>query len=124
MTDDFPQKAKGYIEAPAFASGKQLTFGWDVNQVISGSTTLIPFSQSNAWECTISFNTLTFEASPFTSLLFNGEEMSMVDNDNYKCGRHADAGRGARGFGHSRFRDVGCRPGLLRAGVTRHGPRC
>ena len=83
VTDDFPQKAKGYIEAPAFASGEKITFGWDVNQVISGSTTLIPFSQSNAGECTISFNTLTFAASPFTKLLFNGEEMSMVDNDNY-----------------------------------------
>ena len=85
VTDEFQQKARGYIVAPKFASGKQLTFGWDVNRVIAESTTLIPFSQSNAGECTISLNTKTFEASPFTKLLFNGEEMSMVDNDNYSA---------------------------------------
>ncbi len=83
VTADFPQKAKGYIETPAFESGRSITFGWDVNQVIAGSTTEIPFSQSNAGEYTISFNTKTFAASPFTKLLFNGEEMTMVDNDNY-----------------------------------------
>lgn len=85
VTDHFPQKAKGYIRTPAFESGRYITFGWDVNQVISGSTTEIPFSQSNAGECTISFNTRTFAASPFTKLLFNGEEMAMEDNDNYSA---------------------------------------
>ena len=83
VTAVFPQKARGYIAAPAFESGEQLTFGWDVNQIAAGITTGIPFMQTEAGEYTIRFNTLTFAASPFGEMLFAGEEMEKEDSDNY-----------------------------------------
>ena len=86
VTDNFPQKASGYITTPELdEAGSVVTFGYDTaaGGVVAGSTDPIPFSNSNAGEYTITFNILTFAGSPFTTLTFNGTEMAMVDSDNY-----------------------------------------
>lgn len=86
VTDVFPQKPQGYISTPELdAAGSVVTFGFDAEQggVVADSTEPIPFANSNAGEYTITFNLKTFEGSPFTKLLFNDTEMTMVDNDNY-----------------------------------------
>ncbi len=84
VTDNFPQKPKGYIKSPETTDGTVINFGWEDSAVKVGSKSAIPFTNSNAGVYTITFNTLTYEASPFTKLLLNGTEMTMVDDDNYK----------------------------------------
>ncbi|WP_088653652.1 DUF5125 domain-containing protein [Geofilum rhodophaeum] len=84
-TEDFPQKVKAIIKAPAFGErGNELTFGWKEGTVQHHSETPISFSNSNAGTYAITFNTLTYVASPFIILRFAGSEMAMVDDNNYK----------------------------------------
>lgn len=84
VTDDFPQKVRGYIEAPAFgANGNTLHFGWDVDKITEGNTQQIPFSNYSSGTYTIQFNTLTYVASPFVSYKINGNELTMVDDNTY-----------------------------------------
>lgn len=85
VTKNFPQKLKGYIKAPKVGeNGNEITFGWASAGIIEGSTSAISFSNSNAGKYAIEFNTYTYEASPFVKLLVDGEEMEVVDGDNYK----------------------------------------
>ncbi|WP_243349317.1 DUF5125 domain-containing protein [Parabacteroides sp. FAFU027] len=80
-----PQKFKAYIKTPVLnAQGNSLTFGWENSQIAIGSTSLIPFSNATAGTYDVTFNTLTCVASPFIKLMFNGTEMTMVDDNNYK----------------------------------------
>ena len=86
VTDDFPQKPQGYISTPELDdAGSVVTFGYDTETagIVADSTDPIPYANSNAGEFTISFNLKTFEGSPFIKLLFDGTEMTMLDNDNY-----------------------------------------
>lgn len=86
VTDNFPQKAKGYITTPELDElGSVVTFGYSSTEggIVADSTDPITFSNSNAGEYTITFNILTFAGSPFTKLTFNGTEMNMSDEDNY-----------------------------------------
>lgn len=86
VTDDFPQKPQGYISTPELDdAGSVVTFGYDTETagIVADSTDPIPFANSNAGEFTITFNLKTFEGSPFIKLLFDGTEMTMLDNDNY-----------------------------------------
>src|SRR5690554_1038572 len=84
-TEDFPQKVKAVIKAPAFGvRGNEITFGWREGGVQHNSETEIPFSNSTAGIYDITFNTMTYAASPFIILRFAGSEMAMVDDNNYK----------------------------------------
>lgn len=84
VTKALPQKVRAYIQAPAFGpNGNVLTFGWENEAVVQGSTQQIPFSYLSAGEYRISFNTLTYEASPFQSYKVNGVEMRMLDDTHY-----------------------------------------
>lgn len=86
VTDDFPQKPQGYISTPELDdAGSVVTFGYDTETagIVADSTDPIPYANSNAGEFTITFNMKTFEGSPFIKLLFDGTEMTMLDNDNY-----------------------------------------
>ncbi|WP_321333953.1 DUF5125 domain-containing protein [uncultured Bacteroides sp.] len=86
VMDTFPQKIKGYIKSPkASAQGNEITFGWSNGAIVEGTATPITFSKSSAGEYPISFNTLTYEGSPFMKLLVNDTLMQMVDDDNYKA---------------------------------------
>jgi hypothetical protein len=85
-TEDFPQKVKGYIEAPAYGeNGNPISFGWgNEGAITQGSEADINFSNYSAGVYDITFNILTYEASPFITLEFAGTEMSMVDENNFK----------------------------------------
>ncbi|KGE15264.1 DUF5125 domain-containing protein [Sphingobacterium deserti] len=84
VTKELPQKVKGYIQAPAFGTnGNTLSFGWENEKVTQGSTQQIPFSYLSAGEYRISFNTMTYAASPFQSYKVNGVEMRMLDDNHY-----------------------------------------
>lgn len=85
LTESLPQKIKGYIKAPLI--GNQTTpivFGWANGAIVQGTNNPIVFSNSKAGLYDVTFNTLTYVGAPFIKLLFGGQEMSMVDDDNYK----------------------------------------
>lgn len=86
VTGEFPQKPQGVIRTPELdALGSTVTFGYDLEAggISAESVEPIPFANSNAGEFTITFNLMSFEASPFIRLEFGGTEMTMVDTDNY-----------------------------------------
>lgn len=84
VSGDFSQKMKAYIKTPKVGEhGNELTFGWEDNTIAVGSTTSIPFSNTEPGNYTIQFNTFNYEASPFAKLLLNGKEMELVENDVY-----------------------------------------
>lgn len=84
VTGDFSQKMKAYIKTPKVGeNGNELTFGWEDNTITIGSTTSIPFSNTEPGNYTILFNTLSYEAAPFVKLMLNGKEMELVENDVY-----------------------------------------
>lgn len=85
VTQEFPQKPKGYFRTGELdEEGTIATFGWANGQVAYDSTEAIPLSNSVAGEFTVSFNLKTFEAAPFVKLLFNGVEMEMVTESTYQ----------------------------------------
>ena len=84
VTAEFSQKVKGYIKAPKTgANGNEILFGWSDGAITQHTDSKITFSSSQAGEYTITFNTLTYEASPFVKLKVNENEMEMIDDDNY-----------------------------------------
>ncbi|WP_270090718.1 DUF5125 domain-containing protein [Sphingobacterium sp. SYP-B4668] len=87
VTQNFPYAVKGYISAQAVGEqGNPLTFGWENNSVALGSVNQIPFSNSVSGTYTISFNTFSFDASPFIiAYAVNGSVMSRVNDDNFKA---------------------------------------
>ncbi|GAO29694.1 hypothetical protein JCM15548_11913 [Geofilum rubicundum JCM 15548] len=100
-TENFPQKVKAVIKAPAFGDrGNDITFGWREGAVQHHSDTQIPFSNSNAGVYAISFNTLNYQAAPFIVLRMAGTEMAMVDDNNYKIEKELeqDAAISIEGF--------------------------
>lgn len=85
VTDSFDANVNATIATPAVESGSDgISFGWSNSAIEAGSDTSIPFSNGIAGTYTISFNTLTFEGSPFVSLTVNDVETTMVDADNYE----------------------------------------
>lgn len=84
-TEDFPQKVKAVVKAPAFGErGNEIIFGWRDGAVQHHSETQISFSNSSPGVYDINFNTLTYQAAPFIILRFAATEMSMVDDNNFK----------------------------------------
>lgn len=84
-TADFPQEVKGYIKTPkAGPYSNEVTFGWESAKMVQGSISFATFSSPGTGAYSITFNTYTYEASPFVKLLLNGDEMEVIDNDNYR----------------------------------------
>lgn len=67
VTAEFPQKMDATIESP----DGEVVFGWNGSNVEAGVEGLIPFSGPTAGKYEVTFNTLTFEASPFTVVTIN-----------------------------------------------------
>lgn len=81
-----PAKVKGYIQAPAFGTdGNEMTFGWESNSIVEGSTADIPFSNSSSGNYAIRFNSFDYEASPFIiAYAINGTVMDRLDDDHFQ----------------------------------------
>jgi len=86
VTKTFPSsKLYGYVKTPIMNdNGNEITFGWFNNAVEAGVTNYIPFSSSRGSNFSVTFSTLTFEASPFFEIIVNQSYMDMVDENNYK----------------------------------------
>lgn len=84
VTEHFESKVKAYIKAPKVGEyGNEIAFGWSNNAVTQDTDNPIPFSSIEKEAYTISFNTLTYQASPFVKLLMNNTEMTMLDDSHY-----------------------------------------
>ena len=80
MTQRFPGEMKGKIVAPAVGkNGNEITFGYENSEIKPGAEGLIPFSNSAPGRYTISFNTFSFEGSPFVVLTLNGQRLEAMD---------------------------------------------
>jgi hypothetical protein len=83
-TELFPLELPAYIKTPVTdAAGNEIVFGWENGKITHGSTEYIPFASVQGGKYSITFNTKTYEASPFVSYLCNNTEMSRVNNDNF-----------------------------------------
>jgi hypothetical protein len=94
VKQDFPMKVSGYIKAPAMGTnGNEITFGWEDNAVVAGSTSNIPFSNF-AGEYSITFNSFDYQAAPFIiPYAVNDVGMTRVDDDNYKIEMDVEQGQ-------------------------------
>jgi hypothetical protein len=86
-TEMFPSTdLPAYIKTPVISEwGTEITFGWSAAGIVQGSTTSIPFVSSVAGKYSVTFNTLTYEASPFFEIFINSRKMDMVDKANFKA---------------------------------------
>ena len=86
VTELFPVNVNAIIEAPAIAEGEDpVSFGWNGTEIDAESDGMIPFSNGVAGEYEVTFNTFSFEGSPFVTLTINDEETTMIDTDTYEA---------------------------------------
>ncbi|MDR0754879.1 MAG: DUF5125 domain-containing protein [Prevotellaceae bacterium] len=85
-TEVFPSTdLPSYIKTPVISEwGNEITFGWGEDGITQGSTADIPFVSSTSGKFSVTFNTLTYEASPFFEILINSEKMEMIDKQNFR----------------------------------------
>ena len=80
MTQRFPAEIKGVIVAPKMSdNGNEITFGYEGSEIKPGAEGLIPFSNSAPGRYTVSFNTFSFEGSPFVVMTLNGQRLEAID---------------------------------------------
>lgn len=84
MEANLPSKVKAYIVAPAYGkNGNVVNFGWEDGKITQGSTQVIPFSSLTAGSYALSFNSMSYAATPFEAYTVNGEDMQMLNDDQY-----------------------------------------
>lgn len=87
-TEAFPSnELPAYIKTPVVDSkGREIIFGWDESEggITEGTTTDIPFVSSEGGTYSVTFNAMTFEATPFFEVTLNGKKMEMITKDNYQ----------------------------------------
>lgn len=106
FTQRLPQELKGYIKAPKYGeNGNELTFGYVSNSIAIGAESPIPFSNANAGKYTVSFNTYTFEGSPFTKLMFNDQLFESTDDTHAQTDMKLTQGQALNPSGFPNFAD-------------------
>ena len=85
-TEAFPSSdLPAYIKTPVVdANGNEITFGWENAGIMQGITTSIPFVSPQPGIFSITFNTRTYEASPFFEILIDGHPMAPLDKENFQ----------------------------------------
>lgn len=82
VTERFPNEVKGYIVAPKVGEfGNEMTFGWGGKAIAEGLKTNITFSNSTAGKYAITFNTFSYEGSPFLNLEVDGVKFEVLDSE-------------------------------------------
>lgn len=78
--ESVPQMMKATIIAPKYGeNGNSVTFGWEGNGVKENTTSPITFLSLQSSPYEITFNTFTYERTPFTVYKLNGKEMEFVN---------------------------------------------
>lgn len=76
----FPQEVRGKIVAPAMSENGNVTvFGYENSEIKVGAEGYIPFSNAAPGRYEISFNTFSFEGSPFVVMTLNDEQLTPID---------------------------------------------
>ncbi|MBP9585281.1 MAG: DUF5125 domain-containing protein [Bacteroides sp.] len=84
VNDLFEKEVPAFIKAPKMgANGNEITFGWENNKIVQGSTGEIPFLNAIKGVYPITFNSKSYAASPFFKFLFNGTPMEVMDSESY-----------------------------------------
>ena len=83
-TGSLPEDFQAYIITPAIdGKGTEITFGWNGREIVPGGTAPIPFDAVG--KGTITFNTKTFEGSPFVNIWINGFKAEPTPQGTYKA---------------------------------------
>ena len=84
-TEAFPSTdVPAFIKTPVVTpNGNEITFGFESGNVIEGGTSQIPFSSQVGGKFPITFNTLTYEATPRFEVFLNDQKMTIVDSEHY-----------------------------------------
>ena len=80
ITQRFPSELRGVIVAPKYgANGNEIVFGYENSEIKPYAEGSIPFSNSAPGRYTVSFNTFTFQGSPFVTLTLNDQKLEAID---------------------------------------------
>lgn len=92
-TGKLPQEVKGKIITPAYgANGNEIVFGYEGSEIKVDGESSIPFSNSVPGRYTISFDSFTFEGSPFVVLSFNGQKFAPISDTEFAIDMNAAKG--------------------------------
>ncbi len=85
-TEPFPStELPAYIKTPVVDDkGREIIFGWEAGGITQDVSENIPFVSPVGGTYSVTFNTLTYTASPFFEILLDGNKMTMVDKQNYQ----------------------------------------
>lgn len=86
VTDVFPSELFATIEVPKYGKdGNAMSFGNVDGKISNGSNELINFSADLDGEYKVTFNTLTYEGTPFIKFAVNDIEFTKIDDNKYKA---------------------------------------
>lgn len=84
VTDKFPSELFATIEVPAYGeNGNTMVFGYSDGAIANGVNDAINFSADTDGRYTVTFNTKSYEGTPFIKFAVNGVEFTKIDNSNY-----------------------------------------
>ena len=85
VTDVFPSELYATIEAPKYGeNGNAIVFGSSDGKITNGTTSAINFTSDIDGLYTVTFNTLTFEGTPFIKFALNDVEFEKIDETHSK----------------------------------------
>lgn len=85
VTDVFPSELYATIEAPKYGeNGNAMVFGSSDGKITNGSNDQINFTADIDGEYTVTFNTKTYEGTPFIKFALNDVEFESIDNTRSK----------------------------------------
>lgn len=85
VTDVFPSELFATIEVPRYGeNGNAMIFGYSDGKIINGSDSPINFTADIDGEYTVTFNTKTYEGTPFIKFALNDVEFEAIDNTKSK----------------------------------------
>ena len=96
VTEAFPSTdLPAYIKTPVVDDkGREILFGWEAGTITQDVLENIPFVSPKGGAYTVSFNTKTYEATPFFEILINDQKMMMIDKENYEIDLDLSNGQG------------------------------
>lgn len=84
VTSDFKSEQTAYIVAPKYGeNGNEIPFGNLDGKIMNGVETNIEFTADTDGEYEITFNTLTFEGTPFIKFALNDNEFNKKDDNHW-----------------------------------------
>lgn len=94
VTDNFKIEQNAYIVAPKYGeNGNEIPFGNQDGKIVNGVKTNIEFTADTENGYEITFNTLTFEGTPFIKFALNDVEFNKQDDNNWYVDMELEQGQ-------------------------------